>query len=143
TAAQTLDYYRNEYGKGSYYFEGAGGDSWCGRGAEYLGLLGKPITRDTFTRLVYGVAPDGTRLVRPSSGGGRASHRVGWDATINCPKSVSIQALVGGDPRILDAFSRACDVAFQELEHFAKARTGADRKSYHETHNLLAASFTH
>src|SRR5262249_11202255 len=67
----------------------------------------------------------------------------GWDATINCPKSVSVQALVGGDTRILDAFSRACDVAFQELEHFAKARTGADRKSHHETGNLLAASFTH
>ena len=68
---------------------------------------------------------------------------MGWDATINCPKSVSVQALVGGDTRILDAFSRACVVAFQELEHFARARAGADRKSYHETGNLLSASFTH
>jgi conjugative relaxase-like TrwC/TraI family protein len=68
---------------------------------------------------------------------------VGWDATINCPKSVSVQALVGGDTRVLDAFSRACDVAFQELEHFARARAGADRTSHHETRNLLSASFTH
>jgi conjugative relaxase-like TrwC/TraI family protein len=68
---------------------------------------------------------------------------VGWDTTINCPKSVSVQALVGGDTRILDAFSRACDVAFQELEHFARARAGADRKSHHETRNLLSTSFTH
>ena len=32
-----------------------------------------------------------------------ATTRAGWDATFNAPKSVSIQALVGGDWKLIQA----------------------------------------
>ena len=45
-----------------------------------------------------------------------STHRAGWDATINAPKSVSLAALVGGDERVREAYRESVDEALKEFE---------------------------
>ena len=41
-----------------------------------------------------------------------------YDLTFSAPKSVSVQALVGGDDRLLEAHRHAVNVALQEAERY-------------------------
>ena len=86
---------------------------WWGRGAESLGLSG-PVENQQFLQLLKGQLPDGQQLGVKQ--GDEIKHRPGFDLTFSVPKSVSIVALLGEDPRILDAISHATDRALGLVE---------------------------
>ncbi len=94
---------------------------WFGKAATELGLAGDIDTAD-FRAALNGLNPrTGEILVHAAQRNGE-QRRAGWDATFNAPKSVSVQALVGDDWRLIAAHRRAVTRALEELERFAQAR---------------------
>jgi len=73
------------------------------------------------------------RLRRPPSGLGR---------NFNAPKSVSVQALVGGDQRLTDAHREAVSRALRELEQYPLSRRRGGSE-WVVTGNVVAARFDH
>jgi conjugative relaxase-like TrwC/TraI family protein len=73
-----------------------------------------------------------------------ANRRVFYDFTFSPPKSVSIQALIADDKRLLESHSRAVRIAVNELQHFAgtQVHRGMD-KSERLTGNVICATFRH
>ena len=128
-----------------YYDKGQNGE-WQGKGADALGLVGK-VDREQFRALLDGVLPDGTstRKFKPKTANGKQpKERKGIDFTFSAPKSVSIQALMVGDARLLDAHDRAVKEAIAELEKLAASRSKEKGVSTREnTANLIVASFRH
>ncbi|KLB45371.1 hypothetical protein XEUV329_21910, partial [Xanthomonas euvesicatoria] len=60
------------------------------------------------------------------------------------PKGVSLQALVHGDHRIVEAHERAVAAAVREAESLAMARSTANKKtSVEHTGKLVVAKFRH
>src|ERR1700736_3674144 len=101
---------------------------WHGRLAEKYGLSGA-VGAEEFARLSEGQHPrTAEQLVRHrvvqeyQSDAGKTvapvEHRAGWDATFSAPKSVSLAALVGGDPRVREAHRNAVNIALNELEKY-------------------------
>ena len=78
-----------------------------------------------------------------------AEHRAGFDMVFSPPKSVSVQALVGGtwngeevpgDQRIVESHKRAVQTALDRMEEFVQARYRDARAS---SSNWVAATFLH
>jgi conjugative relaxase-like TrwC/TraI family protein len=141
SAAQAERYYTEKYSVDDYYSEEqrvAG--EWFGRGAAALGLSGTVAPED-FRAVLEGRDPHtGQTLVRDSARG--QGRRAGWDATFNAPKSVSLQALAGGDGRLVAAHRQAVSRALTELEGFALSRRRGGRE-WVLTENVVAARFEH
>jgi len=123
-----------------------------GSAAERLGLSGI-VRQEDFLALCHNRNPEtGTTLTqrlkttRQEIGeDGRmrqvANRRIFYDFTFSPPKSVSIQALVANDPRIVEAHQRATRVAVQELENFAGTRVHHGKAIYERlTGNVIAPS---
>jgi conjugative relaxase-like TrwC/TraI family protein len=73
-----------------------------------------------------------------------ANRRIFFDFTFSPPKSVSIAALIGNDPRIVEAHHRAVEAALRELEQFAGTRVHAgERMTDRHTGNIVCAIFRH
>ena len=73
-----------------------------------------------------------------------AARRAGYDATFNAPKSVSIQAFIGGDARLLAAHETAVAEALRELETYACHQDGRGiNKHYVASGQIAAAIFRH
>ncbi|MCY3701864.1 MAG: conjugative relaxase [Rhodospirillales bacterium] len=123
SAAQGASYYE----KDGYYAqddpEHREASAWFGKGAEALGLSG-PVDPDTFRAILEGKVPDGSGTELGKRGpDGEITHRPGRDLTFSAPKSVSIAALVGGDPRIVDAHDRAVKATLAWVEkHVVETR---------------------
>src|SRR5260370_21245612 len=121
TAAQAETYYEEKYSQDDYYTEQhrvVG--QWFGRGAEELGLSGE-IASEDFRAVLRGIHPaSGEVLVQKANS--YDDRRAGWDATFNAPKSVSIQALGGGDQRRMMAHRHAVRRALEELDQYALSR---------------------
>jgi len=142
---------RQTIGKAAAYYEDAADDyyvhegeasAWQGQGAERLGLSG-PVDSGRFRELLDGrVQPAGPRsrnATREDSKG-----RLGIDLTLSAVKSVSLQALVAGDPDIIKAHDRAVTKAVEVAETRAQARQKINGKSRVETTgNLIVAKFRH
>src|SRR5215210_2319705 len=132
-------------GRAAHYFsaqddyyakEGAG--VWMGKGAERLELHGSVDIRQ-FRELLDGNLPDG-RSIHATFDSSKGRKRHGWDFTFSAPKSVSMQALIGGDQRIVEAHQRAVADALALLEGHAIARKKVGGVSYRQnTGNLVAA----
>ena len=121
-----------------YYSGDRSPSAWWGRGAEALGLAGE-VEPEVFARLLDGRLPTGEQLHHAAAG-----RRGGTDATFSAPKSVSLQALVGGDLRLLDAHARAVDRALAYAQTLAACRvTEAGQTVTAPTGNLLVARFEH
>ena len=121
-----------------YYSGDQSPSVWWGRGAEALGLVGS-VAPETFARLLDGLLPTGAKLHHAAAG-----RRGGTDATFSAPKSVSLQALVGGDLRLTKAHQKAVDRALEYAETLAACRvTAAGRTTTALTNNLLVARFEH
>lgn len=136
-------YEKDDYYSRSQKLEGEqiAPSSWWGQGAERLGLEGE-VDRDTFQKLLKGLGPDEQRL----RGAGQNMHeRVGIDFTASAPKSISLQALLGGDERLIKAHQASCEDALHYLEqNSAIARqTAQGRTEPVHTENLLVARFEH
>ncbi len=141
SAGQAETYYEEKYSQDDYYTEEhrvAG--QWFGQGAEELRLSGEVAPED-FRAILRGHRPD-TAEVLVHNANGRTERRAGWDATFNALKSISIQALAGGDAALTDAHRRAVSRALTELEHYALSRQKGGSE-WVLTQNIVAARFDH
>jgi conjugative relaxase-like TrwC/TraI family protein len=133
------------YYKGSaddYYAKDGSAAQWQGKGAEYLNLSGEVESR-RFRELLAGkIAPQANverRTTRKDS-----YQRIGIDLTFSAPKSVSLQALVARDARVIAAHDRAVARAIEAAEALADTRMRIGRKSrVVATGNLIVAKFRH
>jgi conjugative relaxase-like TrwC/TraI family protein len=136
-------YYRQHYSTvGEYYAPGEEptiGQA-LGEGAAALGLQGG-ISAEQFEALLRGLDPASGTMLRPKPTGG-GPERAGWDVTLSPPKSISIQALVAGDTRLIEADRQAAISAIQEAEACALARRRGG-KEWVQTANLVAVMFEH
>src|SRR5260370_13964011 len=123
-AAQAQNYFENHYGQDDYYTQSQRCvGRWIGKGALGLGLAGE-VSREDFSTLLQGVHPrTGAVLVPAAVGSGK--HAAGWDSVFSAPKSVSIQALVGDDSRLIRAHIAAAERPITAVEHYALARRPA------------------
>lgn len=112
---------------------------WLGKGAQKLGLEGRIEARQ-FEAVLKGLLPDGARV-----GSDNRVHRAGTDLTFSMPKSWSLLALVGGDRRILDAYSAAVRETLAWAEkNLAETRMEVrGRERVVPTGNLVIALFQH
>jgi conjugative relaxase-like TrwC/TraI family protein len=146
-------YFKEHLQLGDYYSqENIVSGEWAGIGAETLGLTGR-VKEDQFLNLCHNQNPSTGELLTQRMKTTRwdsdkmadvANRRVFYDFTFSPPKSVSIQALIADDKRLLDAHSRAVRIAVNELQHFAgtQVHRGMD-KSERLTGNVVCAMFRH
>ena len=142
TAGQAETYYEEKYSRDDYYTEKQRVvGRWFGNGAAELGLTGGIDTVD-FRAVLNGLDPrSGQVLIHAAQRSGEQK-RAGWDATFNAPKSVSVQALAGEDPRLIAAHREAVERSLQELERFAQARMHHGQE-WVTTGKVVAARFDH
>ena len=125
-------------GADDYYFSGRSPSVWWGIGAAFLGLEGT-VDSGEFAAILDGRLPTGASLHHTATG-----RRGGTDATFSAPKSVSLQALIGDDHRIIDAHSRAVNRALAYAETLIACRITEDGVTRSErTGNLVVAQFSH
>src|SRR5512142_2727240 len=137
--SRAASYY--EEGADDYYAKEGEASAWQGKGAEYLGLAG-PVDDRRFRELLAGRVGDGL----PSRVHSRhdANARIGIDLTFSAPKSVSLQALIGGDPAIIRAHDLAVARTLAVAEEHAEARKKVKgRSQVEQTRNLVVAKFRH
>lgn len=149
-------YFKEHLAVGDYYAEGQTVPGhWFGQGAAELGL-NDITTADEFTRLCDNLHPQTgerltlrqktTRTEMGADGKERetANRRVFYDFTFSPPKSVSIAALVGDDPRIVEAHEQAVTLAMNQLQTFAATRVRKNGQcTDRQTGNLVTATFRH
>jgi conjugative relaxase-like TrwC/TraI family protein len=126
-----------------YYAQGMKVEGTCrGQLCSAVGLdEGASITDEAFERVASNHhALTGDKLTERMASGRRA----GYDATFNAPKSISIQAFLGGDDRLLAAHQTAVTEALRELESSACHQTGRGvNKRYATSGTIAAAVFQH
>lgn len=131
-----------EDGADDYYAKDGQANEWQGKGAEALGLEGE-VDSARLRELLAGHVKDGVQISRGSTRSD-AKERIGIDFTFSAPKSVSMQALIHGDPALIKAHDKAVEVALQQAEHKVQARKKeAGKSSIEHTGNLVAAKFRH
>jgi conjugative relaxase-like TrwC/TraI family protein len=124
---------------------------WHGQGAGLLGLRGE-VTREQFEAVREGLHPETGEFLRPRHSADRISldgseqskGRSLYDLTFSAPKSVSVQALVGGDERLVAAHDKAVREALTEAESHAATRVrlnGANEDR--TTANWIVATYRH
>ncbi|MGH8746051.1 MAG: MobF family relaxase, partial [Burkholderiales bacterium] len=124
------------------YYSKEGQGVWLGRGAEKLGLRGD-VDPVRFRALLEGRLPDG-RSIPATFKAEAGAKRHGWDFTFSAPKSVSMQALIGGDQAIIEAHNKAVRDALSLMEQYAIARRKIAGTSHREhSGNLVTAAFQH
>jgi conjugative relaxase domain, TrwC/TraI family len=125
--------------------------AWQGRGAELLGLRGE-VTRKQFEAVREGLNPETGEFLRPrhsadrmnDTGSEQSKARSLYDLTFSAPKSVSVQAIVGGDDRLIAAHDKAVREALGEGENHAATRVrlnGANEDR--TTGNWIVATYRH
>jgi len=135
------EYFEKEAGQADYWGrEAQESTQWVGKGAGELGLSGA-VSQSEFEQIMDRILPDGQRL--PGGQGGK--RRMGYDLTFSAPKSVSLQALVGDDSRIIEAHEQAVRKA---LEYIEKDVLTAQKKLngvvlHEKPEKMVAAIFKH
>ncbi|HEX4211555.1 MAG TPA: MobF family relaxase, partial [Candidatus Binataceae bacterium] len=140
-SAQAERYFEEHYSQDDYYTQGQTCvGQWIGQGAAGLGLSGD-VGRDDFSTLLQGIHPrSGAVLVPAAIHNGQ--HAAGWDSVFSAPKSVSIQALIGGDSRLIQAHVRAVQRSIAEVEKFALTHQRGGRERVVSA-NVVGAAFNH
>jgi conjugative relaxase-like TrwC/TraI family protein len=139
TAAE--QYFQEHYSQDDYYTQGQTCiGKWVGQGAAGLGLIGD-VSRDDFSALLQGIHPRTGAVLVPAAGH-NGQHAAGWDSVFSAPKSVSIQALIGGDSRLIQAHVRAVDRSLREIEAYAIAHQRGGRERVVSA-NVVGAAFNH
>ena len=135
-------------GSAEYYANDRAPSEWGGQSIQFAGLQpGVAVEKEDLVSILSGrlKLPDGQeqQLGRVTQEG--VHHRSGWDFTFSAPKSVSMQALPGGDERVIAAHDAAVDRAMKFAEqHYAFARVTENRQTVSkQTGNLLYSKFQH
>jgi conjugative relaxase-like TrwC/TraI family protein len=135
SSAQAAAYYEQA---DDYYTADRSPSQWSGRAAAELGLEGA-VKPEDFRHMLDGTLPNGEQLHNAAAG-----RRGGTDLTFSAPKSVSIQALAGGDVRLLTAHETAVARALDHAETLAACRVTAEGVTTRQTTGVLAvAQFRH
>jgi len=124
---------------------------WQGRGAELLGLSGN-VTQEQFEAVRESLHPETGEYLRPRhsadrvavDGSEQSKARFLYDLTFSAPKSVSIQAMVAGDERLIAAHDEAVRSTLAEAENHAATRVrlhGANEDR--TTGNWIVATYRH
>ncbi len=133
-------YYQEE--KDDYYTRDKQPSEWYGELSSEFGLNGS-VEKADFTELLEGKRK-GEILRNNNFKRNNANDRLGLDLTFNAPKSVSIQALVAGDTRLIEAHNEAVKESLTMIEEHAQARKKVKGKSRIEnTGKLAIAMFRH
>jgi conjugative relaxase-like TrwC/TraI family protein len=136
-AAKAAHYYEAE----NYYAknEGIEQSEWYGKGAVGQGLSNK-IKPQEFEAALHGKAANGTQLIAD-----RTNRRLGTDVTFSASKSVSIEALVRGDERIIAAHIASVKAALEYVEReLIQTRITRNKQTYTEkTGNIQVALWQH
>ena len=126
-----------------YYSQGLRVEGICfGEACKEAGLeVGGVITDQEFEALAQNHHPrTGEQLTARMA----AQRRAGFDCVFSSPKSVSIQAFIGGDERLVLAHDKAVEIATLELERYACQQVGQGiSKRYLRTCNIAGARFRH
>ncbi|MBE9087601.1 relaxase domain-containing protein, partial [Tolypothrix sp. LEGE 11397] len=142
TAKNTEPQQAVHYFMEGYYQEGT--SRWSGQGAKKLGLSGAVDQQETFTNIVNGLSPDGSQHLAKRKLDS-SQRRAATDLTFSAPKSVSLQALVGGDERLITAHQLAVQKTIKLIEErysYTRVTTDAHRVAT-RTGNLVVAEFDH
>ncbi|MGV3582857.1 MAG: MobF family relaxase [Methylophilus sp.] len=135
SGAAAASYYE---GADDYYHQDRSPSQWLGNGAEKIGLSGE-VKFDDFKSLLDGKLPDGSQIHNAAEG-----RRGGTDLTFSAPKSVSIQALIGDDTRLLGAHDNAVRKTLEYAQTLAAYRlTENVITKLQSSDNLIIATFRH
>ena len=124
---------------------------WHGRGAELLGLSGN-VTPEQFEAIREGLNPETGEFLRPRHSADRAKEdgseqskaRSLYDLTFSAPKSVSVQAMLTGDERLIAAHDKAVGEALAEAENHAATRVRLNGANENRTTgNWIVAAYRH
>lgn len=124
---------------------------WQGRGAELLGLRGN-VGSEQFEAVREGLHPESGEFLRPrhsadrtnGDGSEQSKARSLYDLTFSAPKSVSVQAMVGGDERLIAAHDKAVREALAESESYAATRVRINGANENRpTANWIVAAYRH
>ena len=135
SGAAAASYYE---GTDDYYHKDRSPSQWLGQGAEKL-ILNGDVKSDDFRNLLDGKLPDGSQIHNAAEG-----RRGGTDLTFSAPKSVSLQALIGNDIRLIDAHDSAVKKALEYAQTLAAYRATENGITRLEpSNNLIVAAFRH
>lgn len=139
-ASKAAAYYAEQ--KDDYYHSDASAAQWQGHGAQSLGLVGHADPQQV-ARAMRGDLGSHVQLAKTVRLDSRA--RAGLDLTFSAPKSVTLQALLFKDHRVIEAHDKAVTEALEHLEKtMAIARQKVNGKSITEdTGNLMIAKYRH
>lgn len=135
TGSAAASYYKEA---NDYYSKDQIPSQWMGDGAQRLGLNGE-VDSAAFRNLLDGKMPDESLIHNAAEG-----RRGGTDFTFSAPKSVSMQALIGNDERLIAAHETAVSRALGYAEGLAAYRVTEQGVTQREvSDNLLIAAFRH
>ncbi|TEA70175.1 MobF family relaxase [Allopusillimonas ginsengisoli] len=139
-AALATHYYADQ--TDDYYSRDGSAATWQGDGARRLGAIGE-IYSARFKAMLHGDFGRGVAAGRSVRKDAKA--RAALDLTFGAPKSITLQALIGGDERLIPANDKAVASALSYVEqHLTMGRHKQNGKSRVEhTGNLIIAKFRH
>ena len=118
---------------------------WHGDAAKALGLRAH-VRPSRFEAVLSGYVP-GTDLRLGRMREGQHEHRPGWDITLSAPKSVSLEALVMGDRRVIRAHDEAVRATLDWVEAELLETRGWDpatrRRPRVKANGMVMAGFRH
>ena len=118
---------------------------WYGDAAKALGLRAH-VHPSRFESVLSGYVP-GTDLRLGRMREGQHEHRPGWDITLSAPKSVSLEALVMGDRRVIRAHDDAVRATLDFVEAELLQTRGWDpatrRRPRVSANGMVVAGFRH
>ena len=145
STSASVDYYE----KDGYYAkndpEHRRASFWHGEAASAAGLRGH-VHPKRFESVLSGHVPGAdVRLGRKRDG--EHVHRPGWDITLSAPKSVSLEALVRGDRRVIRAHDQAVYETLDWIEKELLETRGWDPETQKRpriaAHGMAVAGFRH
>ncbi|MFO0787076.1 MAG: MobF family relaxase [Phycisphaerales bacterium] len=139
--SQSADAAKSYFKRDDYLSEfGESPGVWFGTGARRLGLTGV-AAGSAFDRLCDNLHPVTGEKLTPRM---KANRRPGFDWSFDVPKSVSLAHALGGDDRIVEAFTQAVLETLAEMEQRVRTRVRVDgQNSDRETANIVGTYFLH